>query len=294
MRDIVVNRQLQHLGIDQDEAHVVGGGVEQHRRDHGVNRDRLAGSGRAGDQQMRHPRQVGDHRLAADILAQRDRKLALRRGKLRRFQDLAQIDLLALAVGHFDTDHRLARHRGLDPNRQRLERHREVVGQVDDLADLDARSRLEFVHRHHRPGLHFHDLTFDAEIGQLLLEQAGAALERLFIDLGVLQRRRIEQRQRRQLVVSARHGPGIGDALGLGPAPESKAVPPPRRSGSLSWTRIVNASGCPESADQGFRPQARRLRNHDPARDRPGLRRNAPAAEVHQRGHQLGGRAAQQ
>ena len=39
-----------------------------------VDADRLAGAGRAGDQQVRHRREVGDVRLAVDRLAERDRR----------------------------------------------------------------------------------------------------------------------------------------------------------------------------------------------------------------------------
>ncbi len=44
-------------------------------QDHGVDGDRLAGAGGAGDQQMRHAREIDDHRLAADGLAEAERQL---------------------------------------------------------------------------------------------------------------------------------------------------------------------------------------------------------------------------
>ena len=47
--------------------------VEQ-AEDHGVDGDRLAGTGRARDQQMRHARQIDHHRLTGDVLAQGQRQ----------------------------------------------------------------------------------------------------------------------------------------------------------------------------------------------------------------------------
>ncbi len=67
MRDAVVDGQLQHLRVDHQEAALVGRQPVEQRQDHGVDADRLARAGGAGDQQMRHARQVGDHRRAGDV-----------------------------------------------------------------------------------------------------------------------------------------------------------------------------------------------------------------------------------
>ena len=194
MRDVLVDRQFEHLGIDQDEAHVVGGRVEENRRDHRVDRHRLAGPGRARDQQMRHHREIGRHRTSRNILAERDRELAASGRELFGLHDLAQINLLALAIGNLDSDHRLARHRGLDSHGGCAQRHREIVGQVHDLAHLDSRAGLELVHRDHRPRLDLDHAPLDTEIVELLLQHARAALERGLVDVRMFGRRHIEQR----------------------------------------------------------------------------------------------------
>ena len=77
MRDAVIDRQLQHLRVDHDQPALVGRQPVEQRQDHRVDRDRLARAGGAGDQQMRHAGEVGDHRLAADRLAERERQLGL-------------------------------------------------------------------------------------------------------------------------------------------------------------------------------------------------------------------------
>ena len=83
MRDAVVNRQFQHLGIDHDEPALVGAQPVQERQDHRVDGDRLARAGRARDEQMRHAREIDDDGLAADRLAERDRKPVFRASRNR-------------------------------------------------------------------------------------------------------------------------------------------------------------------------------------------------------------------
>ena len=71
MRNALVHRQFEHLRIDHDHAHVFGHRLVQQAQDHGVDAHRLARSGRACDQKVRHARQIRGHRTAADVLAER-------------------------------------------------------------------------------------------------------------------------------------------------------------------------------------------------------------------------------
>ena len=57
---------------DEHEAHVLGGRAHQQRRDEGVHEARLAGPGRARDEQVRHLREVHHLRPAVDVLAEGD------------------------------------------------------------------------------------------------------------------------------------------------------------------------------------------------------------------------------
>ena len=61
--------------------HSPGEQLVEERQDHGVDRDRLARAGGAGDEQVRHAGEVGDHRLAADVLAEAQRQRGLGRSK---------------------------------------------------------------------------------------------------------------------------------------------------------------------------------------------------------------------
>ncbi len=109
--------------------------------------------------------------------------------------DFAQADALALAIRDLDSDYRLARHRRLDSHRRGSQSHREVVGQVHDLAHLDSRAGLELVHRDHRPGLNLRDPPEHAEVAEFLFEHGRAPFEQSLVDLGVLGGRAFEQVQ---------------------------------------------------------------------------------------------------
>ena len=71
MRNAVIDAEFQHLGVDHDEAALVGGELVEKAQDHGVDRHGFARPGGPGNQQVGHLGEVGDHRIAADILAQR-------------------------------------------------------------------------------------------------------------------------------------------------------------------------------------------------------------------------------
>src|SRR5256885_10238607 len=60
-------------------------------------------------QQMRHAREVGDHRLAADVLAERQGEGRVHLVVSPRADDLPERDHLALLVGDLQSHHALAR-----------------------------------------------------------------------------------------------------------------------------------------------------------------------------------------
>ena len=221
MRDVLVDAELQHLGIDHDEAAAIRRQPVEQRQDHGVDRHRLARAGGAGDQQMRHAGEIGDHRIAADVLAERQRQAEAAVLVVPGRQQLAQEHRLAPRIGQLDADDVAAGHGG-DARRHRAHRAGDVVGEADDPARLGAGRRLELVERHHRARPHLHDLAFDAEIVEHGLEQARVLLERLLVDLGLGadprgQRQDVERRQ----AVFAGHQvelalAGLGGTLALG------------------------------------------------------------------------------
>ena len=58
MRDAVVDGQLDALGVDHQHLHLIGRRAHQQRCDDRVQTNRFAGARCAGDQEMRHARQI--------------------------------------------------------------------------------------------------------------------------------------------------------------------------------------------------------------------------------------------
>ncbi len=112
VRDAVIDGEFEHLGVDHDQPALLGLEPVEQRQDHGVDGDRLARAGGAGDQQMRHAGELGDHGLAADRLAEAERQLELGLLEVLGGQQLAQIDRLALLVRQLDADGVAAGHHG--------------------------------------------------------------------------------------------------------------------------------------------------------------------------------------
>ena len=54
--------------------HMFGRRLVEQAKHHGIDADRFARAGRAGDQQVRHARQIRHDGHAADVLAQRQRQ----------------------------------------------------------------------------------------------------------------------------------------------------------------------------------------------------------------------------
>ena len=171
--------------------------VEQ-RQHHRVDRGGLARTRGAADQQVRHAAQVGDDRVAADVLAehQRDRRRHVVVGL--RLDDLAERDHLARLVRDLEAHRRLARNDLDHAHADGRQRAREVFREVRDLRNLDARRRAQLEARDDRARMHFDDFGLDAEIAQLQFDQARHGLERFGGVAADTRGRIVEQRQRRQ------------------------------------------------------------------------------------------------
>jgi hypothetical protein len=198
MRDVLVHPELEPLGIDHDHPHVFRRRAEEDAREHRVHADRLAGTGRARNQKMRHRRQIEDERLTVDAPAKRQRQFRLRPPVRFRLEQLPHRDLLPVRVGNLDADRRFAWN-AIDQHRLGLHREAEIVGEPGDLAVLDARVRLELIGRDDGARVNLHDRAFDRELPALVFEQPGAFHELALVDLP-LGLRRVEQGHRRERV----------------------------------------------------------------------------------------------
>ena len=94
VRDAFVDRHLEHLRVDHEQAHVARLGLVEQAQDHRVDADRLARAGGAGHQHVRHLGQVGHHRVADDVLAQAHGEHRLAFVVDLRAEDFAELDRL--------------------------------------------------------------------------------------------------------------------------------------------------------------------------------------------------------
>ena len=200
MRDAVVNGQLQHLGVDQNQAHFGRRGLVQQAEQHRVHAHGLARAGSAGHQQVRHTGQIGHHRVAGNIVAQGQGQRGLGVIEGARREHLAKVDDLAVFVGNLDTHHAFAGDHLDHAHRDHGQGAREILGQIGDSRHFDAGGGLNLKARDDRAGIHRGHLGADPEIQQLEFQQFGQLLERLgrIAQVGIAGFG-VEQRQRRQL-----------------------------------------------------------------------------------------------
>ena len=198
MGNIVIGAEFQHLRIDHDHLALVGRQPVEQRQDHAVQADRFTRTGGTRDQQMRHRREIGDHRITGDILAQDDRQLAGLFGETVAADHFMQHHHFAIGVGQFDAHHGAAGNGG-DARRQRRHVAGDILGQLDHAAGLDARRRFQLVHRDHRARADRVDRALDVKIVEHRFQQPRVALQPGLVDhIVVLLGRWGQQVERRQ------------------------------------------------------------------------------------------------
>ena len=138
---------------------------------------RLAGAGLAGDEDVRHRRQVHHHGLAGDVAADGDLERVRRPAGLGAGEDVAEGDHLAHLVGHLDADGLLAGDRGEDADVGRRHRVGDVLVARRELLDLHARRQLELVAGDGRADDHARQAGLDLVLGEGRLEQVAAGLD---------------------------------------------------------------------------------------------------------------------
>ncbi len=125
--------------------------IEQ-AHDHGVDGDRFARSGGAGDEHVGHGGQVGGDDAAVDVFAHGEGEARLGLGEGFGFEHVAQVDGFALVVRHLDADGALAGH-ALDEDALGAHGEAEVFGEAGDAAVFDAGFGLELVGGDHGAGI---------------------------------------------------------------------------------------------------------------------------------------------
>ena len=198
--DAFVERELEPLGVDEDELDLVGRRLVEDAGDHGVEGDALPGPGGPGDQEMGHDGQVGDVDLAVDGLAQGEGQLRRRIEELLGLDDVPELDDLALVVGDLDAQRGFARD-PLDADRFGLEGEGQVLGQVGHLGDLDAGVGEQLVGRDDGAGVVLADLAGHVELLELVLDPALLFEELVLVDL-LRRLAGLEKAERREIVVA--------------------------------------------------------------------------------------------
>ena len=133
MRDPLVDGELKHLGVDEDEPNAVGWRVIQKRQQHGIDAHRLARARGARHQQVRHLCKVHHSRPARDVFAQGERQACATFLKGPGSDDLRETHGLASGVGQLQPHEVLARD-GLDhPNAGERQGTSEIPRKIDNL-----------------------------------------------------------------------------------------------------------------------------------------------------------------
>ena len=175
MGQAVIAGKLNALGVDHDQANVLGKRAHEQGRDDGVDHDRLTGTGGTGNKQVRHLGEVGDNRRTLGIAA--DGKLE--RTALHIGKHVAQVNVLALAIGNLDTHKRGARNRRKDTHRLGGKRKRDIVLEARNLAHALALAGLQLKGRHRGTGNPADDASATAKLQQSGLQRLGSLLQLL-------------------------------------------------------------------------------------------------------------------
>ena len=101
VRHLLICLQFDHLRVNQDQLDLLRRARHQDREQDRIDTDRLTGSGRAGNQQVRHAREVFDDRIAFETLAEEKRDRAVFSAP-KHVEQVAHVDMLTCRVGHFD------------------------------------------------------------------------------------------------------------------------------------------------------------------------------------------------
>ena len=199
MRNAFIDGQFQHFRVNHNHADFFGRGFIQHRQNHAVHAHRFARTGGAGHQQMRRFGQIGNDRVAADVLPQREREFGRALREFGRIEHFTQTDGLAFGIGQFQSHAGFARNRFHHADGGHTERACQIFFQIDDGIAAYAHVGFDFIARNHRAGISVQHLHFHFKFRQLffnddaVFQQFFGALHGLRIVL-----RRLQQLQRRQ------------------------------------------------------------------------------------------------
>ena len=198
MRNSIICTELHHLRVDHNQLDLRRLRLIEDTHDQGVDADRLTGTGRSGDQKMRHLGQIGHHDLPADILTHGKSQFRLKVPEYPVIHQLPEMYDHILFVRHLDTDGRFARDRRLDTDIGGRQIQLDIVCQGENLADLGSLLREHLIPGHRRATADVGDGHPHAETLQRALQLHGRLFERPVIILRkllLLGRQQIHRRE---------------------------------------------------------------------------------------------------
>src|SRR5208283_1595980 len=204
MRNPLVQIQLQPLRIYQHHLHFVRRRLVQNRHHQRIDEHALARARRAGNQQVRHRRQIRHPDPPVQISPHRQRQLAWRIRKFRRLDNLPQRNCLPPVIRHFNSNRRFSRD-SFDQNRFGLQRQAQIFRQSDNPAVLDSSFRLELKGRYNRARIDLRYTPLDLEFVALSFNRARTQLQFVLVQF-LRAFARAQQLHARQPVIGIRLG----------------------------------------------------------------------------------------
>ena len=208
--------KLDDFRINHHEAQLIRREAVEQRGDDGIDANGFAGTGAAGDEAVRHFREVGDDGMAVNVLAERDGNARLGIAPFVRLEQIAHDDFRLDGIRHFDADGTFSRHGREDVDALGLERGGDVVGERGDFFQLHAGRGMQFVARDGRAFGDVAERNLDVELRERLLHEPRVG-HQFLLRLGRLDGhvRVLEKIHRRQLIIADHRRLRDGDGLGF-------------------------------------------------------------------------------
>ncbi|CAB4870105.1 unannotated protein [freshwater metagenome] len=164
VRDSLVRRELDALGVDKNHANFGRRCLHEQRGDHRVDERRLAGTGCTRHEKVGHFGKVCDDELTLDVFSNADRHRVPRGDGRGRTQHIAEGDDIAVGVGDLDTNRGLAGDWGEERDLVRRDRVFDVARQGGNPFDLDALREFDLVARDGGSASETGDRRIDTEL----------------------------------------------------------------------------------------------------------------------------------
>jgi hypothetical protein len=143
--EAVVHLKLNDLGIDQDEAKIVGAKSVKEAEEESVDADRFSGAGGAGDEGVRKIGQVVDQCRPVNVLSEGNGEMGGGGVPLGTFDEIAEEDFDFRGVGDLDGDRVATGNGGENVDAFRLHRSGKIAFEITDSFHADAGGGVEFV-----------------------------------------------------------------------------------------------------------------------------------------------------